>query len=182
MLTLYYIIFFLILILILPIFLLLLNPLFSFIPFVPVKNKTIDVIISALELNNQSVLYDLGCGDGRVLFKIAKINKSISCIGIEIGPLPFLLAKIKNFFLNSRNVRILYGDFFNLNISNASHIFLYLFPEALDKILPKFEKELKQGTRIVSCDFQFSQKTPDKIIEIESKKRGINKRLYVYIF
>lgn len=174
-----------ILILFLIIFLTLLyfiNPLFSLIPFVPVRNKILNEIISALELNDQSILYDLGCGDGRILFAATKTNPLISCVGIEIGPFPFLLAKIKNIFLGSKKVRILYGDFSKKDISSATHVFLYLFPEALDKLLPKFEKELKAGSRIVSCDFEFSKRKPNKIIETTLTKSQKNRKLYVYDF
>jgi len=160
----------------------LLTPLFSLIPFVPVRKKILNEIISALELNEQSILYDLGCGDGRILFAAAKANPHISCIGIEISPFPFLLANLKKFFNISKNVRILYGNFFKLNISSASHVFLYLFPEALDDLLPKFEKELKAGSRVVSCDFEFSKRRPDKILEVKSTKWQKNKKLYIYDF
>ena len=177
----YVLIFFLFLIIFLTL-LFFINPLFSFIPFVPVRRKVLNKIISALELNDRSILYDLGCGDGRILFAVARTNPSISCVGIEIGPFPFLLAKIKNIFWGSKKVRILYGNFFKLDTSPATHIFLYLFPEALDELLPKFEKELKTGSRVVSCDFEFSKKKPNKIIEIESLGWQKNKRLYVYDF
>ena len=160
----------------------LLTPLFSLIPFVPVRKKILNEIISALELKEKSVLFDLGCGDGRVLFAATKVDPHISCIGIEIAPFPFLLAKIKNIFSFSKNVRILYGNFFKINISSASHVFLYLFPEALDKLLPKFERELKVGSRVVSCDFEFSKRKPNKIFELKSTKGQKNKKLFIYDF
>jgi precorrin-6B methylase 2 len=149
---------------------------------VSVRKKILSEIVSALELNKQSILYDLGCGDGRILFAAAKANPDISCIGIEISPFPFLLAKIKKAFYFSKNVHILYGNFLKLNISSASHVFLYLFPEALDDLLPKFEKELRAGSRVVSCDFEFSKRKPDKILKIKSTKWQKNKKLYVYNF
>lgn len=158
------------------------TPLFSRIPFVPCRKKVLNKIVDTLKLQDNSVLYDLGCGDGRILFSVAKKNKNISCIGVEIAPFPYLLAKIKKFFSGSKNVTILYGNLFKTDISPATHIFLYLFPKILDELLPKFEKELKPGTRIVSCDFQFSKREPNEIVEIESRKWQINKKLYIYIF
>jgi ubiquinone/menaquinone biosynthesis C-methylase UbiE len=182
MIILYYILIFILFLVIFSSLLFLLSPLFSLIPFVPVRKKILNEIISALELNQQSILYDLGCGDGRILFAATKANPHISCIGIEIALFPFLLAKIKKLFYNSRHVHILYGNFFKIDISSASHVFLYLFPEALDNLLSKFEKELKAGSRVVSCDFEFSKRKPDKIIEIKSTKWQKNKKLYVYDF
>lgn len=135
-----------------------------------------------MELNNKSILYDLGCGDGRVLFAAAKRNPNISCIGIEIAPFPFLFAKIKRVFNSLENVHILYGDFLKTNLYSASHVFLYLFPKALDSLLPKFEKELKVGSKVVSIDFRFSTRKPNKILEIKLKKWQKNKKLYIYEF
>lgn len=169
-------------ILILLVFLFFLQPIFSIIPFVPVNKIILDEIISALELNEHSILYDLGCGDARVLFAAAKRNKKISCLGIEIAPFPFLLSKAKEFFCEYKNVHIIYGNFSDLNISSATHIFLYLFPEKLDELLPKFEKELKAGTRVISCDFEFTKRKPNKIIKLELTLWQKNKKLYIYDF
>ncbi len=182
MIILYYILFFFLIIFILLGLLFLLQPLFSFVPFIPVQRKVLDEIFLNLKLEENSVLYDLGCGDGRILFEAKKRNRSISCVGIEIAPFPFLFTKIKSLLHSSKNIHILYGNFFNIDISPASHIFLYLFPEVLDDLLPKFEKELKPGTRIVSCDFQFSKREPNKVIEIKPTKWQKNKKLYIYDF
>ena len=179
---LYYILILLLFLIIFSSFIFLLTPLFSLIPFVPVRKKILHNIISSLELKEQDTLYDLGCGDGRVLFMALKTNPNISCVGIEIAPFPFLIAKIKQLFYFSKNIHIIYGNFFNINISPASCVFLYLFPKALDNLLHKLEKELKSGSKVVSCDFYFSKRKPDKIIKIMAKKWQKNKNLYIYNF
>lgn len=177
-----YILIFALLLIILSTILFFLAPFFSLIPFVPVRKESLSEIISALELKNRSVLYDLGCGDGRILFAAAKRNPHISCIGIEIAPFPFLLAKIKKILSASKNIQILYGDFRKISVSPASHVFVYLLPEALNDLLPKFEKELKSGSKVVSCDFRFSKREPNKVLEIKSTEQQKNKKLYVYDF
>lgn len=181
MIILSYILIFILLFIVLLIILFFSAPLFSLIPFVPVRKKILNEIISALELNEQSVLYDLGCGDGRVLFAAVKMNQNISCIGIEIAPFPFLLAKIKQFFNPSKNIHILYGNFFKINTSSATHVFLYLLPKALDELLPKLEEELRSGSRVVSCDFKFSMREPNKTVVIKSNRLK-NIKLYIYNF
>jgi len=163
-------------------FVFLMTPLFSKVPFVPVRKKVLSEIISALELKDKSVLYDLGCGDGRVLFAASEVYKNITCVGIEKAPFPYLWAKYCQFFAGDKRVSILYGDMFKLDISPATHIFLYLFPRLMNDLLPKFEKELKPGSRVVSCDFEFANKKPIKIIDLKSKKRQLNHRLLVYEF
>ncbi|MFH1200859.1 MAG: methyltransferase domain-containing protein [bacterium] len=160
----------------------LLTPLFSKIPFVPVRKKVLNDIISALELSDKSVLYDLGCGDGRILFRAHKLNPKVRCVGIEIAPFPFFWAKARKFFNYSENVSIIHGDMFKTDISSATHIFLYLFPKIVDSLLPKFEKELRPGVRVVSCDFQFSNKKPIKTLNLKSNLHQINRRLFIYEF
>lgn len=160
----------------------LLSPLFSLIPFVTVRKKVLNEIIRELNLDEKSILYDLGCGDGRVLFAALKTNPDISCVGVEISPFPFLLANTKKIFFNFKNIQILYGNFFKKDISPASHVFLYLFPKSLDELLPKLEKELRVGSRVISCDFEFSKRKPDKILELQASTGQRNKRLYIYDF
>lgn len=166
----------------------LMTPLFSKVPFVPVRKKVLKDIISALKLSNESILYDLGCGDGRILFAAAKIYPKISCVGIEKAPFPFLWAKSRQIFSNylpaqaGKKIMIVHGDMFQTDISPATHIFLYLFPELMNSLLPKFEKELRPGTRVVSCDFQFSGKHPDQVLDLKGTKYQLNRKLYIYNF
>ncbi len=163
-------------------FLFLMTPLFSRVPFIPVRKNVLDNIISSLNLSNQSVLYDLGCGDGRILFSASKIFPGIKCIGIERAPFPYLCAKIFQAFSRNKKVSILYGNMFKKDISDATHIFVYLFPRIIDDLFAKFEKELKPGTRVVSCDFPFSKRQPNQIIELLATKHQLNKKLYIYDF
>ncbi len=160
----------------------LMTPLFSRVPFIPVRKNVLDDIISSLKLSNQSVLYDLGCGDGRILFYASKIFPSIKSIGIERAPFPYLCAKAIKALSGSKEVSIVYGNMFKKDLSHATHIFMYLFPEVVDRLLPKFEKELKSGTRIVSCDFPFSKRQPNQVIELLATKHQLNKKLYIYDF
>jgi len=159
-----------------------LTPLFSKVPFVPCSKEVVYEIVHALPLSSGSVFFDLGCGDGRVLFAIAKAYPSVSCRGVEIAPFPFLLAKARKVFSWAHNVSIMYGDFFKIDTSSASCVFVYLFPKILDRLLPKFEQELKPGSIVVSCDFKFSKREPSQIIDLPSTKLQINKKLFIYKF
>jgi precorrin-6B methylase 2 len=158
------------------------TPLFSKVPFVPVRKKVLADIISSLNLSNESILYDLGCGDGRILFAAAQVFPGISCIGIEKAPFPFLWAKVRQLFSGNKKISLIRGDMFKADVSPATHIFLYLFPELMDALLMKFKKELKPGTRVVSCDFQFSDKKPDQILNLKVAGHQLNRKLYIYNF
>jgi len=160
----------------------LLTPFFSRVPFVPVRKRILKEVVAVLELRDDSMLYDLGCGDGRVLFSASKLHPKVSCVGVEIAPFPYLSAKIWSILCRAKNVSIHRADMFETDISSATHVFLYLFPAVMDSLLPKFEKELAKGTRVVSCDFQFKYKEPTKVVNLTSVSSGPNRTLFVYEF
>ena len=69
----------------------------------------------------------------------------------------------------SKSVKVIRKDFFKQSIKEADVVFVYLVPKALDKLLPKFKKELKKGTRIIS--FVYEMKLPLKGEDKENKIR-----------
>ncbi len=157
-----------------------LTPLFSRVPFVPVRSRAVKEMLDVFELKDENVLYDLGCGDGRVLFKAGNIYPNVEFVGIERAPFPYLLAKMRGMLYKNNNVSIRYGNFFTQDISKATHVFVYLFPSLLDELLPKFKRELKSGVKIFSVDFEFSGLIPENVVPLVSKKWQLNKKLNVY--
>ena len=155
------------------------------VPFVGVPLPILKDIEKELELKENSVVYDLGCGDGRVLFYLAKNNPKLKYIGIENSPFPFILSKVLSWWykkINKIDVEIIRGDFFKIDLSNATHIFTYLYPNVMDDLLPKFDKELKRGTRLVSASFHFTSKREIREIDLKRGKYQLAKKLYVYEF
>jgi hypothetical protein len=150
------------------------------VPFLPVSGKILPEILEALELKQGSLFVDLGCGDGRVMEFCLKQVPGISCLGLERGFVPFFLAKIR--LKGLKSARVLRSDFFKYDLSGATHIFAYLSSSAMDKLLPKLEKELRPKTRMVSCDFAFSKKEPLKIINLDRPKDALCRRFLVYEF
>src|SRR3989344_4540091 len=135
------------------------------VPFVPVSKKVLKDISKALQIKADSLVYDLGSGDGRVLFALNKEEQRAKYIGLELGLIPFFLSKIKNIF-NWNKVEFKRKDFFKEDLSGATHIFMYLLPRTMDKLLVKLEAELKPGTKVVSATFKFSNKTPIESIPL----------------
>jgi len=107
-------------------------------------------------LHEGSMLYDLGCGDARVLRACADRNPHARFIGIELRILPYLLALFKS--RSYSNISIKRGSFFDMTLHNASHVYTYLYPEVMDRLLPKLQQELKPGTKLYSLDFAFTKK------------------------
>lgn len=155
------------------------------VPFVPVPDSILKQIYNALEVKERSVVYDLGCGDGRVLFYISKRMPNATYIGIENVTFPLILAHIRAWWhrkFTSTEIEILNQDFFTRDLSDATHIFTYLYPNVMDDLLPKLDRELKKGTRLVSATFKFTTKQPIAQIDLGRSKRKLARTLYVYEF
>ncbi|MCC6324009.1 hypothetical protein IT400_04445, partial [Candidatus Nomurabacteria bacterium] len=146
----------------------------SKVPFISVPLSILPDIEKALDIQSDSVVYDLGCGDARVLRYLAKKYPTATFIGIENGVFPYYVAKTISWWNKKMghgdNVQILRQDFFKYNLSKATHIFVYLYPQIMDDMLGKLEKELPPGARLVSATFKFTQKAPVAEIDLLRKK------------
>lgn len=155
------------------------------VPFVTSSNAVLGDIAKALDIKDSSVVYDLGCGDGRILFHLSNLNKNAKYIGIENNTFPIILARIGSFLNKKKNgvkVNIVDNDFFKQDLSNATHIFTYLYPNIMDDLLSKFENEFKKGTRLVSLSFQFTNKRPILEIDLKRGKYKLGRKIYIYEF
>ena len=122
--------------------------------FVPLPMGTIKKMISLAEIKKGDIIYDLGSGDGRVLFESIKTNE-VKAIGIENVVPVFLLSRIRQQFSENKNkVNFLFKDFFKVNLKDADVIFIYLTPKLNEKLKEKFKKDLKKGTRIISASHE----------------------------
>lgn len=155
------------------------------VPFVPVPSPVLKDIASALGIKDDSVLYDLGCGDGKVLFYIAKRVPKARYVGIENVMFPLILAHTRAWWnkkFNKISIEILNQDFFTRDLSDATHIFTYLYPNVMDDLLPKLDRELKPGTKLVSATFKFTTKQPAKEIDLGRANYKLARKIYVYEF
>jgi trans-aconitate methyltransferase len=139
----------------------------------------INTLVNNLNLSEHSIFYDLGCGSGKVLLSIAKKYPQAKCIGIDNSPFSYLYTKIR--FINMRNVSIFKNNIHNVNLSNATHIYCWLFTDALDKLLPKLQEQLKPNVKLYSLDFCFSNKNPTAVIDL-GKNHKFGHILYIYNF
>lgn len=153
--------------------------------FVTTPQSVLKDIKESLLIKDHSVVYDLGSGDGRVLFYLSKFNKKAKYIGIENGIFPLLLSKIERFFKKDAkevDLKIINNDISKQDLSDATHIFMYLYPTVMDNLLSKFEKELKPGSLVVSLSFKFKDKEPKKEIDLKRNKYQRGRKLYIYEF
>ena len=129
--------------------------------YVSTTRKRISAFLDAVPMKPTQLLIDLGCGDGRVL-RMANKRFGISCVGYEINPLAFIKAKVLCMFFP--NIQIKYANFYKAKISDADIVFCYLFPDVMKRVSAKLKSELKNGTCIVSCNFELLGFTPESIL------------------
>ena len=149
-------------------------------PFIGVPEKILNEVVKALDLNENSVLYDLGCGDGRVLTEAIKNHPQIRAVGVEIASFPYYLAKFHT--RKYKNIEIKRENIFKTDISKATHIFLYLYPKVIDRLFARIREQCRPGTIIVSCDFEIKNFSPIKVIDLSNINPDSNrgKKLYIY--
>ncbi|MBI5037180.1 MAG: SAM-dependent methyltransferase [Candidatus Kerfeldbacteria bacterium] len=144
-------------------------------PWLPVLKRDIKRVVDLAELTESDVAYDLGSGDGRILIALAH-NYSCTVVGYEVSFLPYLISRLKILLLGLwRQVEIRFADFFNRDLGQATVVFCFLTPKAMEKLAPKFQKELRPGTRIISYSFAIPGWTPIAINRPE-------KRIPIFIY
>lgn len=130
--------------------------------FIPLPRNTIKKILKLAKVGRRDVVYDLGCGDGRVLIEAAR--RGAKAVGVENNPLVYWLCK-KNVERSNlgKKIKIIYGDMFKQNLHDATVVVVYLSQNLNNKLQPKLERELRTGTRVVSADHTFAWKEIKRI-------------------
>lgn len=131
-------------------------------PWVPLEPFVIQNIIDMADIKKGDIFYDLGSGDGRVV--IAAAIAGAKAYGIEIDPFRVLYSRICIFLFGlSRRAKIIHKNIFDVNLSNVNIIHTYLLQETNNELFPKFEKELKENTTIISSAFNYPKLKPISI-------------------
>jgi len=122
-------------------------------PFVPTPPEVVDKMLELAQVGKDSVIYDIGCGDGRIVVAAAK-KYGAHGVGIDIDPV-----RIKESKANAKAsgveklVKFREEDATKTDISPATIVTLYLLPESNELLRPKFERELKPGTLIITHNY-----------------------------
>lgn len=130
-------------------------------PFVPTATRDVERLLSLADVKAGDVVYDLGSGDGRLLFAAAK--RGAIAVGYEISILPYIVSLIRRRFVRERkNVTIHFKNFFSADLSPATVVVAFLLPRSMAQLGPKFVTELRPGTRVVSYAFKIAGWEPTK--------------------
>jgi len=135
--------------------------------FVPTPNLIVNTMLGLARVTKKDTVYDLGCGDGRIVITAAQ-KFGARGVGIDIDP-----ERVSEATDNVRKagvadrVKIVRGDLFQANISEATVVTLYLLTDLNLKLRPKLLKELNPGTRIVSHAFSMGDWKPERTEEVD---------------
>lgn len=147
-------------------------------PWVPSKKKDLERAFKLARLKPGEVFYDLGCGDGRLVF-LANEKFGAKAIGVETSLFLFLFCEIRRVFQGNKEVVFKNRSMFKEDLSRADVIYVYLLPKSLEKKLrDKLKKELKPGARVVSYVFAIKGLEPEVVDKPDEKSNPI----YLYRF
>jgi SAM-dependent methyltransferase len=135
--------------------------------YVPTPQAVVDKMLEMAGVKKGDVIYDLGCGDGRIVVTAAK-KYGVKAVGFDINP-----QRVQESLANVRSnkvehlVTIKEADIFTLDLREASVVTLYLLPDLNVKLMPQLSK-LKPGSRIVSHDFNMRGAKPVQVHRMEA--------------
>ncbi|HUK15076.1 MAG TPA: class I SAM-dependent methyltransferase [Bryobacteraceae bacterium] len=153
------------------------------VPFVPTTEEGVKAMLKLADVKVDDIVYDLGCGDGRIVIAAAK-NYGAHAVGIDIDP-----KRIQEAKENARRagvedlVRFEENDLFQADIHEASVVTLFLLSSVNQRLRPKLLQDLKPGARIVSNTFSMGDWKPDKeqSIDVNDNLSSFSRRFYLWI-
>jgi len=136
------------------------------VPFVASVDEVVETMLRTAEVTDKDTVYDLGCGDGRIVIAAAS-KYGARGVGVDINPV-----RIRESRRNarkagvSRKVTFIEQDLFKADLSQATVVVIYLDPEVNLRLRPKLLRELKPGARVVSNSFDMGDWKPDKVVKL----------------
>ena len=148
------------------------------VPFVPTPIPVVRRMLQLAEVKEGEVVYDLGAGDGRILF-IAVREFKARAVGVEIRRDLYRATKAKIEAEGLQNKIKLYNcSYYDIDLSEADVVTLFLLTSANEKLRPKMERELKKGARVVSHEFEVRGWIPKKVEKFYDGNS--HHRIYLY--
>ena len=145
------------------------------VPYVPTNEAVVEKMLEMAKVTGKDVVYDLGCGDGRIVITAAK-KYGARGVGIDINPqrIAEANANLGKEKLGDR-VKFIQGDIFNANFAEATVVTLYLLPDINLELRPHLWRQLPVGARVVSHDYHMGDDWPP-----ERTERPAGKTVYMW--
>ena len=144
------------------------------VPYVPTPQAVVDEMLRLADVRPDDFVIDLGCGDGRIPVTAAA-NFGARALGVDIDP-----GRIADSHANAKaagvthRVEFRQGNLFDLDLSPASVVTMYLLPEINRKLRPRLFETLRPGTRVLSHDFDMGDWQPDRTV-------SVHRRIYYWV-
>lgn len=145
------------------------------VPYVSTPGWTIDWLSRNARFSNGAVLYDLGCGDARMLIALKKKFSNITAKGLEGALWPYVLSRWKT---HGKGIVIHRQDFYHADIHDADVIFCFLVPSAMPRLEKFLRSQLKAGTVVYSYALRFPTWQP--VQEVINPKNPKGSKLLIY--
>ena len=139
------------------------------VPFYPSNKKAIQAIIDFLPKNKKLQVVELGAGDGRVAFAIAKLGYKVTAI--EFNPFLSIIMRLRRFIGKYKNVQIKNVNFFSEDLTKYDIYVGYLFPNSMKKLDPVLFSKENKGKTVISNTFALKDRKPVQV----------NEKIYYYI-
>lgn len=138
-------------------------------PWLPTKPKQRRHVIDAVKPAKDAVCYDLGCGDGSVLFALAKAYPGIRAIGYDISLLPLAVGIVRKYLGGKtyKNISLRFGNLFTQSVSDADIVFVFLLDKSYPRLTKKFAAELKDDAVVIVEAWPFKEITPARTLREE---------------
>ncbi len=152
------------------------------VPYVATTDAALVAMLKLADIKPGDVVYDLGCGDGRIVIAAAK-KFGARGVGIDIDP-----ERIREANENAKRAGVTKllqfqeKDLFKADIHDANVVMLFLLNSVNLKLRPKLLRELKPGTRIVSNTFDMGDWKPDKETAVDAVDNGMFLSQYLYLW
>lgn len=147
--------------------------------YVATPHDVVSKMLEVAKVGKEDVVYDLGCGDGRFIVTAAK---KTGCKGRGYDLDPARVAESKENAKKAKvdgRVEIFQQDIFEVDLTPASVITLYLLPRLNQRLIPQLEK-MKPGTRIVCHDFEIPGIKAERTMKLTSREDGVDHRILFY--
>src|SRR5579863_10060220 len=146
-------------------------------PYVNSPARVVDRMLDLASIRPGETVYDLGCGDGRILIEAVQKFKA-KAIGIEISPKIVAEARshIKKAGVADR-AQVIQGDLLETDLTGADVVTIYLATSLNEELRPRLEKFLKPGARVVSHDYAVPGWKPAQVVEAEGRQKH---SIYLY--
>jgi len=147
-------------------------------PWVPIFTRDLIRIDQLINLEAGKTFYDLGCGNGRVIFYLAKKYPSVNFVGVELSLNLFIICNLRKIFGGYKNVKLILNDYMRLDLNLADYIYVFANAGPIQTIGEKLARERKKALIVISYCFPINNLT--KFLREKNKPDAKNQAIYIY--